>query len=82
MDTLRSYEEEEFANSAAVDLPPEQDFHGAAVARHAAIEKEKEVEAIVAASPESVTPGSESSAADAGLVARTPDPLEFTKPHS
>ncbi|EJD04261.1 uncharacterized protein FOMMEDRAFT_28004 [Fomitiporia mediterranea MF3/22] len=72
METLRNYEEEELATNAPVEMPSDQDFQGAAVARHAAIEKEKEVEAITAASPESVTPASESSAADAGLMITNP----------
>lgn len=75
METLRSYEEEEFANNAPVEMPSEQDFRGAAVARHAAIEKEKEVEAIKAASPDPITPGSESSTVDVALSAETSDPL-------
>lgn len=75
METLRHYEEEELATNAPVEMPSEQEFRGAAVARHAAIEKEKEVEAIKAASPDSITPGSESSAADAGFSASPTPPL-------
>lgn len=50
METLRGYEEEEMA-SPPTELPPDKDFKGAAVARHAAIIQEKEVEAITATSP-------------------------------
>lgn len=69
METLRSYEEEELENDGPVEIPSEQDFQGATVARHAAIEKEKEVEAINAASPTtSITPPSDFSADLAGLA--------------
>ncbi|KAL5535244.1 SSK2 [Sanghuangporus sanghuang] len=80
LETLRNYEEEELATNAPVEMPSEQEFQGAAVARHAAIEKEKEVEAIKAASPDSITPISESSAADAGLSASPTPPLMTTPP--
>ena len=50
METLRSYEEEEMATSPPADVPSEQDFAGATVARQAAILREKESEAI-ASSP-------------------------------
>lgn len=51
METLRNYEEEELATSPPADIPSEQDFQGAAVARQAAIVQEKEVETINAVSP-------------------------------
>lgn len=51
METLRSYEEEEMATSPPAEMPSEQDFHGAVVARQAAIIQEKEVEAINCTSP-------------------------------
>ncbi len=46
METLRSYEEDEMATSPPADMPSEQDFVGATVARQAAILREKESEAI------------------------------------
>lgn len=65
MDTLRSYEEEELATSPPLEIPSEQDFEGASVARQAAILREKEVEAINMDSPQSASPGTESSASTA-----------------
>ena len=58
METWRSYEEEELSSNPP-DLPSETSFKGATVARQAAILEEKEVEAIKAASPQSVSPGSD-----------------------
>lgn len=53
METLRSYEEEELSASPPVDMSPQEDFKGAAVAWQAAIIREKEVTAINCASPNS-----------------------------
>ena len=50
IDTLRSYEDEEMT-SPPNEVPPEQDYRGASVARQAAIIQEKEVEAITAETP-------------------------------
>ncbi|TDL28867.1 hypothetical protein BD410DRAFT_760578 [Rickenella mellea] len=59
METLRSYEEEEMASGPHGDMPSEQDFQGATVARQAAIIEQKEVEAINCSSPEFATPPSD-----------------------
>lgn len=59
IETLRSYEEEELSTNPPADIPSEQNFKGATVARQAAILEEKEVEAIKAPSPQSVSPGSD-----------------------
>ena len=50
IDTLRRYEEEDMT-SPPVELPSEQDYEGATVAKHAAIIQEKEIEAIKAETP-------------------------------
>lgn len=59
METLRIYEEEEMASGPHGDMPSEQDFQGATVARQAAIIEQKEVEAINRSSPEFLTPPSD-----------------------
>ena len=59
IETLRNYEEEELAANPPAEMPPEINFKGSTVARQAAILEEKEVEAIKAASPQSVSPGSD-----------------------
>ncbi|KAK1236135.1 Suppressor of Sensor Kinase (SLN1) [Marasmius sp. AFHP31] len=48
---LQSYEEAEIANNPPAELPPEQSFENATVARQAAIIQEKEVEEITRTSP-------------------------------
>lgn len=64
-EALRSYEEQEMENPPA-EMPPEEEFENASVARQAAILQEKEVEEIQQSSPEmlpaespDVSPGSE-----------------------
>lgn len=64
IETLRTYEEEELATNPPHDLPSEVKFKGSTVARQAAILEEKEVEAIKASPPQSVSPGSDTSIAD------------------
>ncbi|KAH8120512.1 hypothetical protein DFH11DRAFT_1539623 [Phellopilus nigrolimitatus] len=82
METLRSYEEEELATNPPVELPSEQDFQGATVARQAAIIQEKEVEAIKASSPESTTPNSDLSSPTAGLEVSTAATSSSSSPRS
>ncbi|KAF8898471.1 hypothetical protein BD779DRAFT_1607269 [Infundibulicybe gibba] len=55
-EALLSYEEAEMATSPPANLPPEDTFENASVARQAAIKKEKELERISCPSP--VTPSS------------------------
>lgn len=62
LETIRTYEEEELATSPPIEIPSEQDFQGATVARAAAIIQEKEVEAMKAPSPGASSPLSEGSA--------------------
>lgn len=50
-DVLRTFQEAELATSPPVELPDDPAFDSASVARQAAIEKEKEVEAIRSTSP-------------------------------
>jgi len=64
METLRSYEEEELATSPPADMPTEQDYAGATVARQAAILQEKEVEMIVSPITSELTTPSSSIAGD------------------
>ena len=61
LETIRTYEEEELANSPPIELPSEKDYRGATVARAAAIIQEKEMEAMQAPSPEISPPLSEGS---------------------
>ena len=48
---LLSYEEEEIANNPPAEIPSDQNFENATVARQAAIIQEKEVEEITRSSP-------------------------------
>lgn len=48
---LEDYEEDELATSPPQEMPPEEEFESATVARQAAIIQEKQVEAIAEASP-------------------------------
>lgn len=62
-EALASYEEDEIANNLPAEMPPEEDFANATVARTANILQEKEVEDITRESPSSElasTPGDES----------------------
>ena len=52
-EALASYEEEEIANNPPAEMPSEESFGNATVARQAAIIQEKEVEEIARASPSS-----------------------------
>ena len=54
---LQTYDETEIAKSPPAEMPPEDAFESATVARQAAIIQEKEVEAIKCASPESLPAG-------------------------
>ncbi|OBZ79147.1 MAP kinase kinase kinase wis4 [Grifola frondosa] len=78
-EVLRSYEEAELATSPPIEMPPEEDYGSASVARQAAIMQEKEVEYIKSASP-SLSPletpeGScESAESSPGLLNSPPDP--------
>ena len=61
IETLRSYEDDDMT-SPPVELPSEQQYRGATVARQAAIIQEKEVETIKAETP----PASDTSASPNG----------------
>ncbi|KDQ54860.1 hypothetical protein JAAARDRAFT_693265 [Jaapia argillacea MUCL 33604] len=50
-EALRSYEEAEMANNPPNEMPPQEEYESATVARQAAINQEKEIEAITSQSP-------------------------------
>jgi mitogen-activated protein kinase kinase kinase len=61
---LYNYEEEEMATSPPAEMPPEEPYESAIVARQAAIIQEKEVEAINAPSPSLTPPQTETPVPD------------------
>ena len=76
-EALRNFEEAELATSPPAEMPSDPALKHASVARQAAIEKEKEVEAIQSTSPSTSpleTPsGSESSVSSLEYVVSVPD---------